>query len=159
LKESWLIDPDKCSGCRICETVCSLQHEGEINPVKSRIRIIKWEEKGFDIPVVCQHCETPVCLENCPTGALYFDEKVGCVAYRKDSCVGCKLCLLVCPAGGIGLDPAGGVLKCDLCGGKPLCVEFCLAKAIEFLPNRTVTEKQRRRIAGAVVKKSVSPEG
>lgn len=106
-----MIDPDKCSGCKICEAVYSLQHEGEVNPAKSRIRVVKWEEKDIDLPIVCRHWETPAWMENCPTDALYLDERLGCVAYRKEVCVGCKLCMLVSPAGGMSLDDSAGILK------------------------------------------------
>jgi Fe-S-cluster-containing hydrogenase component 2 len=149
MDKSWKIDPEKCTGCRTCEVVCSVQHDGELNLGRSRIKIVKWEEEGLDVPVVCQHCEVPVCAENCPTGALYKDERAGCVLYRKESCIGCKLCFLVCPTGGIGLDPEEGILKCDLCGGDPQCVKFCSPRAIERLSSERATEKQRRKSAKA----------
>ena len=33
------INKETCTGCRICEIVCSLSHERVINPEKSRIYI------------------------------------------------------------------------------------------------------------------------
>ena len=150
MKQTWKIDPDKCSGCRTCEVACSLFHQGEVNSDKSRIRIVKWEEKGIDVPVVCQHCEVPVCMENCPTGALRKGEETECVVYHPEACIGCKLCVLTCPLGGItqGLD--GAMLKCDLCGGEPQCAAFCITGAIEYLPSARVGEKQRRKAARAL---------
>ena len=97
MKKSWKIDPDKCSGCRTCEVVCSLQHEGQVRVSRSRIKIVKWEQKGIDVPIVCQHCELPVCMENCPTGALYRQGEDEPVLYRKELCIGCKRCIAACP--------------------------------------------------------------
>ena len=151
MKHSWWIDPSKCTGCRMCEVVCSLYHYNEVNSSKSRIRIVKWEDKGLDVPVVCQHCDRPLCMETCPTGALYRDGEDSIVSYRKELCIGCKLCLLVCPCGGIGLHDDGSILKCDLCGTTPTCVEFCLPKAIEFIPNSQVDERQKKAAAKALI--------
>ena len=152
MKKSWKIDPEKCTGCRTCEVVCSIQHHGELNISKSRMKVVKWEERGLDVPVVCQHCDTPVCLQNCPTGALQRNEETGGIVYRQEACIGCKLCLLVCPLGGINLDSDGNLLKCDLCGGDPQCVKFCIPAAIEYLPAEQVGERQRKKAAAAFLK-------
>jgi len=151
MRHSWIIDPSKCTGCKSCEVVCSLYHHNEVNLNKSRIKIVKWEEEGIDVPVVCQHCEIPLCMENCPTGALYRDDENTFVSYRKDLCIGCKLCLLTCPCGGIGLPDDGSIMKCDLCGGDPTCTKFCLTKAIEFMPNPQVGERQKKKAARVLV--------
>jgi carbon-monoxide dehydrogenase iron sulfur subunit len=49
-------------------------------------------------------------------------------------CAGCKMCLLACPSGSIHFDPDAQVSrKCDLCGGDPSCVKFCISGALQFL--------------------------
>jgi len=153
-KRSWVIDSKKCTGCRTCEVVCSITHSGELDLGKSRIRIVKWEEKGIDVPVVCQHCDIAVCMENCPTGALSLDDLSGSVLYRKDNCIGCKLCMLSCPCGGISLDKDGGVLKCDLCQGQTYCAQFCSAGAIAYVPDDQASERCRREAAAAFVRQT-----
>ena len=52
------IDYDKCTGCRICEIACSIKNDGEANPVKSRIRIVRIETEGNaqSFPVLCLKC-------------------------------------------------------------------------------------------------------
>ena len=60
------IDFEKCTGCRTCEVACSLRNEGICNPVLSRISVIKWEDMGVDVPMVCQQCENPPCRAVCP---------------------------------------------------------------------------------------------
>ena len=65
-----LVDPDKCTGCKQCEKVCSLRHGGECNPVLSRIKVLRNEVMGqyfVSVPVLCQQCEMPMCKEVCPT--------------------------------------------------------------------------------------------
>ena len=65
-KKVLFIDFEKCTGCRTCEVACSLRNEGICNPALSRITIVKWEEMGIDVPMVCQQCENPPCRSVCP---------------------------------------------------------------------------------------------
>ena len=48
-----LTDTGKCTGCRLCETVCSVTKTGKVNPRQSRIRIVRLDrtDKPY-IPVV-----------------------------------------------------------------------------------------------------------
>lgn len=141
------IDPEKCSGCRNCEAVCSLHHEKVCNPTRARINIVKWETAGLYVPMVCQQCETPICETVCPMHALKRDDKTGAMLIDYDLCVGCRLCVMFCPFGGVNLDAeTGRVLKCDLCGGDPLCVRFCEPQALQYL-NATKINLQKRRVA------------
>jgi anaerobic carbon-monoxide dehydrogenase iron sulfur subunit len=55
------VNAEKCTGCRLCEQVCSVVHEGVSNPAKSRIQIVKWEDEGRYIPMICQQCEDAPC--------------------------------------------------------------------------------------------------
>ena len=75
-----VVDHEKCTGCRQCELVCSVFHSGASNPARSRIRVVKWENEGIYLPMTCQNCEKPFCVEVCPTGALSYGkmkERVG----------------------------------------------------------------------------------
>jgi Fe-S-cluster-containing dehydrogenase component len=127
------IDPKKCVGCRTCELVCSIKNEGIVNPVLSRIQIVAHKYAGQRIPTICMQCEDPVCVSVCPVGALDRDESQGLVKHDKDKCLGCKLCFMACPFGGIGVDPhTGKIFKCELCDGEPTCVRFCEEQAITF---------------------------
>ena len=98
------VEPEKCTGCRICETVCSLHQEKVVNPARARIQIIKWDNVGIYVPMICQQCETPICETVCPMGAVSRDENTGAMLINEELCVGCKLCLTFCPLGGIGID-------------------------------------------------------
>ena len=60
------IDYEKCTGCRLCELVCAVKHDRVSNPIRSRIRVIKWESEGIYVPVSCQQCEDAPCVLGCP---------------------------------------------------------------------------------------------
>jgi protein NrfC len=155
-------DSKKCAGCVTCMLSCSLVHEGKENLSLARVQIAQNSFGKFpdDIKIaVCRQCVTPVCVQNCPTGACHVDAANGNVR-RIDSkkCIGCKTCLWSCPQ-----QPNRTVwnpftkksMKCDLCAdtpywnekggpaGKQACVESCPMKAIKFVaetPNQEETD-------------------
>ncbi len=130
--ETIRISKEACTGCRICEIVCSLGHERVINPEKSRIYVRRRYEESLYIPYVCQNCINPDCVAVCPTSALSQDEG-GVILADQDLCTGCELCVQACPYEVIRYnEDTSRILVCDHCGGKPLCVEFCATQAIQF---------------------------
>lgn len=143
------VNPDKCTGCRLCELACSLKNVGEFNSTRSRIHVIGFEEL-FSLPVMCFHCEKPYCAEVCPSGAITKEEATRIVRVSKEKCTGCKICTLACPFGNILFSNEEKVaVKCELCNGKPECVTFCVTGALEFkegdiamlYKKRTLSEK------------------
>lgn len=143
-----MIDYEKCTGCRLCELVCSVKHEGVSNPARSRIKIVKWEEEGRYVPMACQQCESPVCLAICPVKAISKDEVSGRVMVDYDLCIGCRMCIAACPFGGISYDPIGRkIIKCDLCDGEPQCVRFCETEALQFVEANEVSVIKQRAAA------------
>jgi Fe-S-cluster-containing dehydrogenase component len=126
------VDPDKCTGCRLCELACSLKNTGEFNPARARIQVIGFDEV-FCLPVTCFHCEQPYCAELCPISAITKEEALGIIRVSKEKCVGCKICTLACPFGNIVFSTEEKVaVKCELCDGEPECVLFCPTGALEF---------------------------
>ena len=138
------VDQEKCTGCQLCEIACSLHHEKVSNPSLSRIHIVKWESSGLYVPMVCQQCETPICESVCPMRAVKRDEKTGAVLIDSDLCVGCKLCVMFCPLGGVGIGKKRKILKCDLCGGEPRCVNYCIPGALQFIDANAINLRKRR---------------
>ena len=122
-----------CAGCRICEIVCTLSHEGKIQPSLAR-NIVHKDIQAGDLTHVlyCQQCDDPQCLKACPTGALHVDPETGARVIDQDVCIGCQTCLNACiyAQGGQGesrikFNPETNTcFKCDLCGGDPLCVKY-----------------------------------
>ena len=48
------------------------------------------------LPMMCQHCESPPCVDVCPTGAS-FKRDDGIVLVNKHICIGCRYCMMACP--------------------------------------------------------------
>ncbi|MFC2008899.1 4Fe-4S dicluster domain-containing protein [Chloroflexota bacterium] len=137
------VDPDKCTGCRLCELACSLKHTGQFNPARARLKVVGFDEI-FSVPVTCFQCEKPYCAEACPTGAITREASSGVVSVSEEKCVGCKMCIQACPFGAIVFSSEDGVpFKCELCGGEPECVLFCPTGALEFRTAETATIRKR----------------
>lgn len=129
-----VINYEKCTGCRLCELVCSVKHEGVSNPSRSRIKVVKWEAEGLYIPMSCQQCEDAPCVNVCPVKAISRDEVLSRVMVDYDVCIGCRSCVAVCPFGAMHFDVIDRkVAKCDLCDGDPQCVNFCEVKAVDYV--------------------------
>lgn len=139
VKHYWILrDFSRCSGCRLCEVVCSLEHEGRIWPEASRIRVMELFP-GVNIPVLCSQCSDYPCVKSCPINALSVDDKTGAVIVDESKCDGCGVCIVSCPAKALKLHPAKRkVIVCDLCGGSPRCVEVC--STLGFNALRLVTK-------------------
>jgi anaerobic carbon-monoxide dehydrogenase iron sulfur subunit len=139
-----VFDTDRCTGCGLCELICSLAHTETCNPERSRIRILKMEEKGIHIQTFCQQCEDAACIAACPVSAINRNRSSGMVEIDDELCIECKECITACPYKGIFFDSMDDrVIKCDLCGGGPKCVRFCETRAIEFLEKDSVALQKK----------------
>jgi len=94
----------------------------------------------------------------CPTGAIQRHGESGPVIIDRDLCIGCKLCMVVCPFGVIGLARDGkGVIKCDQCigrqeaGEEPACVSACPTKALVFMDIEQYARQKRQATAEQLV--------
>ena len=142
------IDYQRCTGCRTCEQVCAVKHDGVLNPMRSRIKIMKWEAEGLYVPVSCQQCQDAPCMNVCPVKAISRDDEMGCVEVDYDACIGCRSCVVVCPFGAMSFNTIDRqVFKCDLCDGDPQCVRFCEVGAIDFLEMDDVSIYKKRDAA------------
>ena len=143
-----VIQYEKCTGCRLCELVCSVINEGVSNPSRSRIKVMKWESEGLYIPMTCQQCIDAPCMNVCPVKAISRDEALGRVIVDYDVCIGCRTCVSVCPFGAMNFDVTGRkVFKCDVCGGDPQCVRFCEEKAVDYVEADEVAVIKKRDAA------------
>jgi Fe-S-cluster-containing dehydrogenase component len=142
------VDIEKCTGCRTCEMACSIKNTGASNPTRSRVRVIRYERRGeFHnfIPMVCQQCSNPLCMDACPVNAISKNADTGAMVVNADTCVGCRVCTMVCPIGGVSIDPATNLaFKCDLCGGEPECAKHCDPGALTYVPKDRVDLSQKR---------------
>jgi [DsrC]-trisulfide reductase subunit O len=148
-----LIDVNKCNkDCTACITACSVENgwkdngRPETDAQWIRKVTLKNTSTGREttMPVMCQHCDEPPCVDVCPTGAS-FKRVDGIVLVDKHTCIGCRYCMMACPfkARSFVHEPVinqksdaprgmGTVESCTLCvhrvdkGGTPACVEACV---------------------------------
>jgi len=142
-----VINYENCTGCRICETACSIKNAGETNPSKSRVRIVKIEGEAdvTPIPILCMKCVEPACKAVCPMGAISDDPSTGARVIDKDKCIGCSACVYACPFGAITVDRSEGrSFTCHQCEGDPTCAKFCPTETIRYLHRDEVGMKLRR---------------
>lgn len=144
----FFVDVSRCTGCNACVVACKQWHDIPPGPVKW-MRVYQWEKGLFPntrlhiLPMMCFHCENPVCLKVCPSDALYKEEKYGAVLVNTDKCQGTRKCWKACPYGALqfeGDKPGLKMSKCNMCvdrleqGLKPICVVSCSMRALEFGP-------------------------
>ncbi len=131
------VNPEKCVGCSLCEFACAIEQEGVLNPLKSRIRIIRGPP-FIHIATTCRQCEDTPCIRACPKEALYQSEKTGAILVDAEKCDGCSWCLEACEYGAIRYDrDTGTVVICDLCDGEPKCKALCPEEAIDLVPEES----------------------
>ena len=99
--------------------------------------------------MVCQQCREAACAAVCPKNAISRTSDTDCVVIDHDLCIGCRMCVMACPFGAMGVDgKEGTMIKCDLCGGDPTCVKFCEAGALKFVDVETA-HLAKKRSSGA----------
>jgi len=137
-----------CLGCHLCEYYCAFAATGErdmsralknlaINPrihVEETPTADATTAPSVSFAVSCRHCDEPLCVKGCISGALSREN--GVIKVDKDKCISCYTCVLSCPYGCIVRTDAGVIDKCQLCAetteGTPRCVAGCPNRAIVF---------------------------
>ncbi|NIR30869.1 MAG: 4Fe-4S dicluster domain-containing protein [Gammaproteobacteria bacterium] len=147
-----LVDTTRCGrGCDACVSACRTENgwDGHGRPRTDAQWIRKVEVRdsstghAFTLPMMCQHCEQPPCVDVCPTGAS-FRRADGIVLVDKHICIGCRYCMMACPYKARSFvhedledqkpyapRGKGTVESCTMCvhrldaGRSPACVEAC----------------------------------
>jgi tetrathionate reductase subunit B len=103
-----LVDATKCaSGCDDCVTACSTENGWTpVSESKHPTQAPQWIRKlqlqdpltqlETNLPMMCQHCAEPPCVDVCPTGAS-FKRADGIVLVNRHTCIGCRYCMMACP--------------------------------------------------------------
>lgn len=147
-----LIDSTQCTpDCTACVTACNtefnLTSHGRPRTDPQWIRKINIVDlatgRTNSLPMMCQHCANPPCVDVCPTGAS-FKREDGIVLIDRHICIGCRYCVMACPYGArtfvsedvedqepYGPRGKGTAEACTMCvhrvdtGRTPACVEAC----------------------------------
>jgi len=133
-----VINLDRCSGCDSCVVACKFENEIGLGEYWNRVIAVGPTGtypniEKYWLPVFCQQCENPQCVDVCPTGASYRDATTNVVLINKEKCIGCHYCIYACPFGVRDFNKEQGCAeKCTLCSqltadgsDVPVCVHNC----------------------------------
>ena len=152
---------EKCVACKGCEIACAVEHSrakslfgaiAESPRPRPRVRV---ENAGaHSYPARCLHCEDAACIAACPMGAMTRNAVTNAVYVDESKCIGCWMCVMVCPFGGVSADPvAKKAHKCDRCpdrtarGEDPACVAACPTRAMIYATPEELAAHRRQATA------------
>ncbi|GGI92632.1 DMSO/selenate family reductase complex B subunit [Shewanella gelidii] len=146
------VDTTKCTGCKVCHVSCKDRKDLPVGVNWRRVYEYgggswaanadgSFEQNVFSYytSIGCNHCNEPVCVKACPTGAMHKRREDGLVHVAAELCIGCESCARACPYDAPQIDVDRKVMtKCDGCyerlaeGKNPSCVEACPLRALDF---------------------------
>ncbi len=150
-KKRWamVVDLRRCIGCMACVAACKAEYDVPLGVWRTTVQVKNTGKfpnarRNF-MPRLCNHCDNPPCVRNCPTAATYKHEE-GFVLQRYERCIGCRTCMIACPYNARFMLPRNRtrvginnvVDKCTFCdhrvsqGLVPACVQTCLGRARIF---------------------------
>ncbi len=131
-----------------------------MSAIKVNHRSIGTQGRSEESPRIlpCWHCDNPPCLPACLYDAMMMDEHNVVSLFLQNApdgfseCTACMKCVKACQqmhgVSSIFISPKKdrkrhtksgrevmnySLYKCDMCGGKPACVEICPRDAIRFI--------------------------
>lgn len=145
-----VIDLRKCIGCMSCVVACKAEYGVPLGVWRTWVKVADKGKyptvKRIFMPRICNHCDYPICVRNCPTQATY-KHKDGFVLQRYNRCIGCRTCMVACPYNARHFIPSKRtdmnlphevVDKCTFCihrvkrGLVTACVQACVGGARIF---------------------------
>ncbi|MFQ5859637.1 MAG: 4Fe-4S dicluster domain-containing protein, partial [Anaerolineae bacterium] len=151
---------ERCMACNACEIACAVEHSAAktlfgalLESPRSQPRVRVENAVAFSYPSRCLHCQDAPCILACPTGAMQHHAVTDSVFVDEDRCIGCWMCVMLCPFGAVTADSAyKTALKCDRCpdrveaGEVPACVEACPTQALIFVTPDEMAARQREPV-------------
>lgn len=92
-----LMDLTKCVQCDTCVKACAALHGGDSRLIRKGMKLNDY----ILLPTSCRNCADPICMSNCPTGAI--KRNLQGEIYHEDFCIGCGSCARLCPHGNIAV--------------------------------------------------------
>jgi len=93
-------DLRRCVGCQTCTAACKLTNSTPPGVQWRKVLDVEMGEypnaERVFVPVGCQHCSDPPCLDVCPSTATRKRDD-GIVTIDYDICIGCAYCAVACP--------------------------------------------------------------
>jgi phenylacetyl-CoA:acceptor oxidoreductase subunit 1 len=93
-------DLRRCVGCQTCTAACKLTNATPPGVQWRKVLDVELGEypsaERVFMPVGCQHCSDPPCLDVCPSTATRKRDD-GIVTIDYDICIGCAYCAVACP--------------------------------------------------------------
>ena len=75
---------------------------------------------------------------------------MGWVLINHLKCIGCRMCVYVCPLSAPFFDEKHRVaMKCDLCDGDPECVKHCSSRALKLVSREEALRMNDKLYPGA----------
>lgn len=152
-----LVRLERCLGCLSCQIACAVGHSQSktlfgaiLERPAPRYRVHVAAGEGFNLPLQCRQCEDAPCVQACMSGAMRRGD--GGVVVDEANCVGCWMCVMVCPFGVITPTPEKVAAKCDLCAAEPepRCVQACPTRALVYTEGPELVEERRRAVARGI---------
>ena len=150
IRYGFYLNTSGCTGCKACQIACKDKNELPVGILWRRVVEAsggEWLQSGeswiantftYFVSMACMHCENPICMEVCPTTAIYQRDD-GIVLIDDKKCVGCHYCEWACPYKALQFDDGAGVMtKCNFCydyldeGKAPACVSACQMRVLNF---------------------------
>ena len=138
-------------GCKACQVACKDKSDLEVGQLYRTVTETEggsYSESGDGLThnvysywttMSCNHCEDPVCVTACPTGAMYKRSEDGIVRVHEEECIACGACATACPYDAPVMNTEKQKMgKCDFCvdqiieGKTPICVGACPVMAIHY---------------------------
>lgn len=109
------VDTKFCAAPGAYILAVSLTSDGESSPALSR-HVLTKAMVGYSFNIlVCRQCQTPTCIDACPSRAMHIDAH-GVLMLVDDDCLRCGGCEASCPHHAIFSNrPPDHTIRCELC--------------------------------------------